>query len=209
MQKELLNKVQNWHQYCNFESKLEDMKRALTILFLISCFIGNAQNPQQPKMLEYKAKNIVGIFYYNLEEVVSKIKVKKDDTKNKVAKELRSYNNKVKDIEFLNSVKLTEVETVVNNLGPQARTNADIRARIRKLIETTIPPVRDSVFAREKALNTNMEGILSAKQYKKWIKYQKNKRESLLPKPPTQNRNRNIQNNGRFGNRMGMGRRRF
>ncbi len=208
MQKELLNKVQNWHQYCNFKSKLEVMKRAITILFFISFFVGNAQN-QQPKMLEYKAKNIVGIFYYNLEEVASKIKVKKDDTKNKVAKELRDYNNKVKDIEFLNSVKLTEVETVVNNLGPQARTNADIRARIRKLIETTIPPVRDSVFAREKVLNTNMEGILSVKQYKKWIKYQKNKRESLLPKPPTPNRSRNIQNNGRFGNRMGMGRRRF
>jgi len=208
MQKELLNKVQNWHQYCNFKSKLEVMKRAITILFFISFFVGNAQN-QQPKMLEYKAKNIVGIFYYNLEEVASKIKVKKDDTKNKVAKELRDYNNKVKDIEFLNSVKLTEVETVVNNLGPQARTNADIRGRIRKLIETTIPPVRDSVFAREKVLNTNMEGILSVKQYKKWIKYQKNKRESLLPKPPTPNRSRNIQNNGRFGNRMGMGRRRF
>ena len=208
MQKELLNKVQNWHQYCNFKSKLEVMKRAITILFFISFFVGNAQN-QQPKMLEYKAKNIVGIFYYNLEEVASKLKVKKDDTKNKVARELRDYNNKVKDIEFLNSVKLTEVETVVNNLGPQARTNADIRGRIRKLIETTIPPVRDSVFAREKVLNTNMEGILSVKQYKKWIKYQKNKRESLLPKPPTPNRSRNIQNNGRFGNRMGMGRRRF
>ncbi len=109
------------------------MKRAITILFFISFFVGNAQS-QQPKMLEYKAKNIVGIFYYNLEEVASKIKVKKDDTKNKVARELRDYNNKVKDIEFLNSVKLTEVETVVNNLGPQARTNADIRARIRKLI---------------------------------------------------------------------------
>lgn len=185
------------------------MKRITILLLFLSVTITKGQN-QEPKMLEYKAKNIVGIFYYNIDEVITKIKVKKEDTKNKVSQELRTYNNKIKDIEFLNSMKLKEVETVVNNLGPQSRTNADIRDRIRKLIETTIPPVRDTVFAREKELNQKMEVVLSEKQYKKWLKYQRNLRESLLPKPPNPNRNRNSLNNGRFGNRMnGMGGRRF
>ncbi|MAD96034.1 MAG: hypothetical protein CMB99_01770 [Flavobacteriaceae bacterium] len=185
------------------------MKKLLSIFIFVFIAKGFAQSPPQPKMLEYKAKNVCGIFYYNSEEVVGKIKVKKDETKRKVQKELRDYNNKIKDIEFLNSVKLVEVETVVNNFGPQARTNADIRDRIRKLIEGTIPKVRDSVFAREKELNSNMEAFLSKKQYKKWIRYQKNKRESLLPKPPNTNRARNFQNNRRFNRNRMMGGRRF
>ena len=158
------------------------MKKIVILLFLVQTFFAFSQEP--PKMLKYNAKNSANIFYYDLEEAPVKMKIKNDALKNKALKHLRNYNYKVKDISFLNSAKLYELEVLVNTMGPQVRTNRDLGLKIRKQIETTILPIRDTIATFEKKLNLDLEGILSSKQYKKWLKYQTKVKRELIPKPP-------------------------
>ena len=155
------------------------------ILILIVLFLGVTSVAQEaPEMAKYDAKNAANIFYYNYFEVPEKIKVKDDVLKAKVFKSLRSYNDKIKNISFLNFQKLQDLEVTVNSLGKQLYTNADLRNKIRVQIETTILPIRDSIGKIEKVLNSDFEEILSRRQYKKWIKYQKAQKRKLLPETP-------------------------
>ncbi|MCI2227759.1 hypothetical protein MC378_01180 [Polaribacter sp. MSW13] len=160
------------------------MKKILVLIIIFQSILAFAQ--EAPKMIKFNAKNAANIFYYDLDEVPSKIKVKKDEVKNSTKKALRVYNDKVKNISFLNFQKLQELELFVNTIGKQARSNPDLAMNIRKKIELTILPIRDSIKKNEEKLNQTLESFLSKKQNKKWIKYQKKKKRSLLPKQPEQ-----------------------
>mgnify|MGYP001596518494 FL=1 len=135
-------------------------------------------------MLKYNAKNAANIFYYNIDEIPKKIKVKSEALKKITTKELRNYNSKIKNISFLNFQELRELEVLVNTIGEQSRTNPDLRRKLRKNIEMVILPIRDSVAKFEETINSAFKTVLSKKQYKKWIKYQKNVKRELLPKRP-------------------------
>ena len=173
------------------------------LFFLFLAFNGLlifGQN-QPPKMPKYKAKNAAGIFYYDAVEAAKKIKLKKEE-------KISVFSN-IKNISFLNGPKLNDVELTINSVGEQAFKNPDLRSKIRKMIEDTVIPVRDSVLKKEKNLNKKLEEVLSSKQLKKWLRYQTSQKNKLIPKPPQNNQSRN--NGGMMQrNRMGgMGRRRF
>ena len=158
------------------------MKKTVLLLLVFQSFLLNAQEP--PKMLKYNAKNAANIFYYNIDKIPKKIKVKSEALKKITTKELRNYNSKIKNISFLNFQELRELEVLVNTIGEQSRTNPDLRRRLRKNIELVILPIRDSVAKFEETVNSAFENVFSKKQYKKWIKYQKNVKRELLPKRP-------------------------
>ena len=158
------------------------MKKLILIILLLNSYLFLAQEP--PKMLKYVAKNAANIFYYDLEEAPKKVKIKKDKTKNATLKALRVYNSKVKDISFLNSFKLNELEILVNSVGKQARTNPEIGQKIRSQIRKTILPIRDTIGKLELNLNNSLKDILSEKQFKKWKRYQEKVKKELLPKQP-------------------------
>ena len=182
------------------------MKKIVIIFLVFQSFLLNAQEP--PKMLKYNAKNAANIFYYQINEIPKKIKVKSEDLKKNIIKELRTYNSKVKNISFLNFQELRELEVLVNSTGEQSRTNLELRRNLRKRIETVILPIRDSISKFEETINISFETILSKKQYKKWIKYQKNVKRELLPKRPRNTSARpptNRMNRRRGGQRRGNG----
>ena len=78
------------------------MKKSL--LYFLVFFINSVVFSQEPpKMPKFIAKNAANIFYYDSNEVVEKVKIKKDEIENQTKKSLRIYNNKIKDISFLNS----------------------------------------------------------------------------------------------------------
>ena len=193
-------------QYCNcfytFVFQTTNMKKLLIIVALFINYFSFAQ--EAPEFPKYNAKNAASIFYYNFSEVPKKIKVKDDVTKSKTFEALRSYNNKIKKISFLNTPKLQELELTVNSLGKQLYSNRDLAEKVRKKVEITIFPIRDSITLHEKVLNDDLKSFLSKKQFKKWIKYQKLEKRNLLPKPPkresspppTMNRSRNGQGRG-------------
>ena len=152
-------------------------------------------------MLKYDAENSANIFYYQIDEVAKKIKVKKEQVKNVTRKALIDYNNKIKDISFLNFQELRELETLINSVGDQVRGNPDLGRKLRKNIEIVILPIRDSIEVHEKKLNSALETILSKRQYKRWLKYQRNQKRSLLPERPRSNNQSIPSNMNRRSNR--------
>ncbi len=77
----------------------------------------NQQGEQTQKAKKFKASDAVGLFYYDIDEVVKKLKVKDDALRNKVSKVLRDYNHKIKEISFLNSEKFDSLDAVVNSMS--------------------------------------------------------------------------------------------
>ena len=74
------------------------MKKTVIVLLVLQSFLLNAQEP--PKMLKYDAKNAANLFYYQIDEIPKKIKVKSKELKKITTKELRAYNSKIKNISF-------------------------------------------------------------------------------------------------------------
>ena len=140
----------------------------------------NRQGGEEREIKKFKASDVAGIFYYDTEKVVKKLKVKKEEKQSLITKALRNYNFKIKEILFLNSEKFSDLDVLVNSM-PKGKDN-DARLELREKVEEIIRPIRDSVHENEKELNLILKDLLSEKQFKKWLKYQKNKKESLKPK---------------------------
>ncbi|MCG1036993.1 hypothetical protein [Polaribacter sargassicola] len=157
---------------------------------------GSGQNLQgtNREVREFKASDVAGIIYYNEKEVIKKLKIKEEDKKLLMSKELQNYNSKIKEISFLNSETFTELNVVVK--AAMSSGNRETAMKMRKKVEEIIKPVREEVSLHEEELNKNIESILSEKQLKKWLKYQSNKKSSLQPR---------ISQNNEEGARSGRG----
>lgn len=140
----------------------------------------NPQSEREQKQVKFNASNLVGIFYYDIEEVIKKTKVKDDKKRFSVRKELKNYNLKIKEISFLNSTKFADLDLVVNSASKNVGNEA--RMKMRKKVNEIISPIRDEIHEIEKDLNNNLEEVLTEKQFKKWLKYQKKQKEGLMPK---------------------------
>lgn len=154
---------------------------------------------------EFKASDVAGIFYYDVKTVIKKIKVKDKELKNKVSKTLKDYNFKIKEIAFLNSDNFKSLDILMksnrgntrnarqqNNSSQQPREADSLRIKVREIIR----PIKRNVRKNEEVLNENLASILSEKQNKKWLKYQKSQKEKLAPQKP-QNNNRTMQQRAR------------
>lgn len=189
----------------------------LTLLLLSTTYLaaqppngGMRQRQNQNRQLngerDFKiptANDIAGIFYYDVEQVLKKLKIKNDETKAIVSKALRDYNFKVKEVALLNSDNLKAIDVLMksrrgmrrmpendNSSEQQENENGDVRQKMGKLIR----PIRRDIGDIEVILNETLESILSKKQNKKWVKYQKNEKEKLKPqRPEGNNRNQNRQ----------------
>ena len=179
------------------------MKKILFIVILFLTFNlvaqrsrggGGRQQGQSPELNQTKevkklsAKEISGIFYYDVDEVIKKVKIKDDDKKYSVTKALRNYNFKVKEILFLNAEKFTDLDLLMNAISNErdSESNKNIREKVREVTR----PIKENVHEHEKELNEILRGVLSEKQDKKWLKYQKSIIESLQPKK-AENNNQN------------------
>ena len=145
----------------------------------------NTESNKVKEIRKFSANDAAGIFYYDIDEVIKKIKVKDDDKKYAVTKAFRNYNFKIKEISFLNTEKFADLDIFVNSLSKEkdSEANKEIREKVREAIR----PIKDSVHQKEKELNEVLLTILSEKQYNKWLKYQKQKVESLQPQKPQNN----------------------
>lgn len=176
------------------------MRKIVLFISILQTFFAFAQVP------EFKATNTAGIFYYNADEAIEKLKVKKEDKKIKVIAALRDYNAKVKKVSFLNVFKFKELDLLVNTANKNfSSLQDDERRNLSEKMQSVILPVRDSLVASEKTLNATLEKILSSKQQKKWLKYQRTQKKKLIPEPP-RTQNNNVPP---MQNRMGRNNRRF
>lgn len=157
----------------------------------------NQQNQENRKPKQFKASEAAGVFYYDIDEVLKKIKIKDDKKQYSIRKALKEYNFKVKEISFLNSEKFSELDIAMKSI-PKSRDN-DSRMEMRKRVEELIRPIRKEIHQNEIELNKVFESLLSPKQKKKWLKYQKKKKQSLKPKKPENRNNQNSRQNSRRG----------
>jgi len=141
---------------------------------------GSAERPK------FNSRNAAGIFYYDIDETVEELKIKSEEKDRAVAKALKLYNKEVKKLEFLNTQNFNDIDLLMNLWISGAGKNGEKpkEAEGKDHLKSVIKDVRDELKEEEKKLNETMEGVLSEKQLKKWIKYQKNKKKELLPKRP-------------------------
>ncbi|TCI90704.1 hypothetical protein [Tenacibaculum sp. M341] len=190
------------------------MRQFFLILILCSIACINAQISPQANNLEatkkqkFSSRNAVGILYFNEQEVLKKLKIKKKNKKTTVLKAIKDYNTAIEEIEFLESVKLNKVDAAFEETILIARENKDFESirEARKEANRTLKPVRLKVKRTDASLNERLMEVLTKKQLKKWLKFQKKEKEKLNPKP-TQKVRRNSR--GMRGNRSGGMRRNF
>ncbi len=159
----------------------------------------SGQAQAQSSMPKFNAKNFAGILRYDTEKIYKKLKIKDSGLQNKINKFISVYNKKIDEILFLNTPKLEKIEREVNLQREIAMANKDREAMMLAMEQARkeLAPVKEEVIIANKSLNLEMSKILTEKQYKKWLKFQKNKKESLNPK------NRVNPNNNSGGQRRG------
>ncbi len=138
---------------------------------------GNKQQNQKPK--EFKASEAAGLFYYDIDKIIKKLKVKDDEAKQKITKAIRNYNFQIKKIALLNSTKFNDLNLIMNSRQKGQENKDD---NFREKIQEVIRPIRQEVHLEEEKLNEELETLLDVKRNKKWLKYQKKKKQSLAPK---------------------------
>ena len=182
------------------------MKKLLFLLmFLLSGSLSFAQMPNQ-MMQEFNAKHMAGVLKYKKEKVFKKTGIKEDSKKQAFSEGISEYNKAIDKIIFMNTPKFEEVDRKVRAQREIAMANKDRQEMIIVMQEARdeLAPVKNQVIEETKKLNEKAEKILSAKQNKKWLKYQKSKKEALKPKRPSGQPGGMSKGQGR-GNGGGMG----
>lgn len=171
---------------------------------------------QQEKMPEFNASQVAGIFKYDVEEAVKRIKIKKDKKLiQSVSRAIGTYNINMDEIALLNKDNFDTLNVYVNTTlkskrgqkgGQQMGSNNDSRREgsdskmddPNELIKAKIDPAKAAVNKQEQNLNKTLEALLNKKQYAKWLKYQVKVKEEKQPKTPS-----NTTQGGQQGGGMG------
>jgi hypothetical protein len=147
-----------------------------TIVFglgiLISTLYGQMPGSMSPP--DFNAEKAAGIFQYDIEKVIKKLKIVDDSAKVKISESLIEYNNKMYELSVLHSATFQKLEADFDSNVQIAMRNRDrdqmngVKAEIQRII----PPIRMKVQKEEKLLNDKMANFLTEKQNNKWIRYQ-------------------------------------
>lgn len=181
---------------------------------------------------EFKASQVAGIFSYDDNEAVKKIKIKGKDNQLilSVRKAISKYNNNIQEIALLNKDNFDTLNVFMNTImksamssrgqGQQSNSgmqrgggmqddndmqnndSKDVMRNAMQLSKEKIEPAKRAVEQEERKLNNKLEAILNEKQYKKWLKYQEDVKEDMQPEKPSNNRQQGGQGQSQGG---GMG----
>ena len=166
-----------------------------------------SSSQERPKMVEFNAAKVAGIFNYDDEAAIKKIKIKKKhkDLTLKVRKAIEKYNIRVNEIALLNKDNFDTLNVYVNakmkamqssrgkNQSGSRMDRSDTSSNDSKddperaKIKQKIDPAKKEVKVAEGKLNTHLESILSEKQYGKWLKYQAKVKSELIEEPESNN----------------------
>ncbi len=129
---------------------------------------------------EFHAEEAAGIFYYDSDKVTKKLKITDEVNKQKAMEALFVYNERMSELSAENASDFKKLEDAFNEKIQIAFQNRDrsVMNEVRAEIQTKIPPIRQQVNDQEIILNDAMEVILTDKQNKKWLKYQRQQKGS-------------------------------
>ena len=127
---------------------------------------------------DFDAEKAAGIFQYDIEKVIKKLKIIDDSTKSKVTESLNHYNSKMYELSILHAATFQKLEADFDRNVQIAMRNRDRNQMngVKAEIQRIIPPIRLQVQNEEKFLNNAMADFLTVKQNKKWLRYQNGKK---------------------------------
>jgi hypothetical protein len=144
---------------------------------------GNRQNQRQQQMpqtpreapeFKYEIEKFLGIVIYDIEKAAKKSKIKLSSTEGKkFSNTLTAYNKEIKAIRRINSFTLKSTKEMVENFQKNAQKTGDAsgQKKIQETMLTSLKPITTILKTKDLALDKTLRDILSSRQYKKWIKY--------------------------------------
>lgn len=175
--------------------------KKLVILIILFCAVtahaqygyGNSQSNRQNQMMQTQQKapepdfNIeryIGIVNYDIEKAAKKSSIKLSSTEGKeFSKALTEYNKDIKDITRINSFVLKSTKDLVDNFQKTVIATGDNSSQ-KKVMTTmgeNLKPLSETIKKEDLLLDKKLKNLLSEKQYKKWLKYNK-KIYKFIPK---------------------------
>ena len=165
------------------------MKKYILLIFAFTSLISHSQynngmrnqrqsqmnqTPRQAPEPKYEIEKYLGILIYDIEKYAKKSSIKLSSEEGKKFSEvLTKFNKKLKDFRRINSFTLKSIKEMVENFQKKAQESGDFsgRVEIQKVMEENLKPISETLRVYDKELDKTMKELLSEKQYKKWIKY--------------------------------------
>jgi hypothetical protein len=174
------------------------MKKIVLLLILCSAFTAEAQygtnqrqrqrqsmqTPQKAPEPNFNIEQYIGIVVYDIKKTAKKSSVKLSSKEGKqFSTILTKYNKDIKDITRINSFLLRSTKEMVDNFQKSAMNSGDYsnQVKVQKKMAENLKPLYETLKIEDRKLDKTMKALLSGKQYKKWIKYNK-KMYKIFPK---------------------------
>ncbi|MEO9572098.1 MAG: hypothetical protein ABJH82_14540 [Polaribacter sp.] len=174
------------------------MKKYILLIILFCGFTaqaqygyGNSRQRQQLPQVQEKAadpdfpiEKYLGIVNYDIKKSAKKTSIKLSSKEGKeFSKILTTYNKEIKDITRINSFLIRSTKDMVDNFQKAAITSGDFsnQQKVQKKMAENLKPIFLILKEADVKLYSKMKDLLSDKQYKKWLKYNK-KRHTFLKK---------------------------
>lgn len=143
------------------------------------------RQPQQeaPKP-KFEVEKYVGVIIYDIKKAAKKSSVKLSSKEGVTfSKILTMHNKDINDIKRINSFLLRSTKEMVESYQKQAMKTGDIsnQQKVMKTMNENLKPIAETIKKEDKKLDKAMKTLLSKKQYKKWIKYNR-KMYKVFPK---------------------------
>lgn len=146
---------------------------------------GIPQTPQKAPEPNFEVEKYLGIVVYDIEKAAKKSSINlTSDAGQLFSKTLTAYNKDVKGITRINSFLLRSTKEMVENFQKISMKNGDFsqQPEIVKKMNDNLEPISNTLKQEDKKLDATMKRLLSEKQYKKWIKFNK-KLNKNFPEP--------------------------
>tara|TARA_R110001592_G_scaffold35847_6_gene121486 strand:+ start:291 stop:839 length:549 start_codon:yes stop_codon:yes gene_type:complete len=143
------------------------------------------QTQQKAPEPNFEVEKYLGIVVYDIEKAAKKSSIKLTSEEGKLfSKTLTAYNKDVKGITRINSFLLRSTKEMVENFQKISMKSGDFsqQPEIVKKMNDNLEPISNTLKEEDKKLDATMKGLLSEKQYRKWIKFNK-KLNKIFPEP--------------------------
>jgi hypothetical protein len=170
------------------------MKKFILLILLCSVFTAEAQygngqrngqrqtqrdmtqTQQKAPEPNFEVEKYLGIVVYDIEKAAKKAGIKLSSEEGKLFfKTLTTYNKDVKGMTRINSFLLRSTKEMVENFQKISMKSGDFsqQPEVLKKMNQNLEPLSNTLKEEDKKLDATIKTMLSEKQYKKWIKYNK------------------------------------
>ena len=165
------------------------MKNFILLIILLFAFTaqaqyGNGSSRQRQNQMpqteqkapepDFNVERYIGIVNYDIEKAAKKSSVKLSSTEGQeFSRVLTKYNKDIKDITRINTFVLRSTKDMVENYQKTVMKTGDnsSQKKVMTTMSENLKPISEILKKEDRELDKTIKALLSEKQYKKWIKY--------------------------------------